>query len=506
MPSNTTRIVKNTLMLYFRQLVSMLVSLYAVRIVLEILGVEDFGIYNVVGGVVVLFAFLNNAMTTATQRFLNFALGQNDTEQVRDVYSVSLVIHALIALLVIVLAQTVGLWLFRTWLNIPPERQTAAFVVYQFSVATTAIGILQVPYGATIIAHEKMSVLAKLSIVNEMLRLGIVFLLPVILLDKLIVYAFLVGVVSIISFLVKKIYCNRTFKTAHFRYCRNKDLYKQIVGFSGWSLFGGFANIGNFHGTSILLNIFHGVTINAAMGIATRVNTAIYSFVGNFQTAFRPQLIKSYAANDYDYFMRLIFRTSKTSFCLLLFFVLPLYLNADFVLQIWLGYVPGYAVILTRLILLSSLIGAIAGPLVTSIQATGDIKKYQLIISCFIFANVPLSLIALWLGFSPAWVLIIRLGLDALILVWRIFFLSNRIKLPIMGFFREVIVPILILAVGSVFITAFIHNIFISDWSRLLLSCVVSTLSIGCLMYRVGLNKQEKDLLKNWIRAKMVKP
>lgn len=483
----------------------MLVSLYAIRVVLEILGTEDFGIFNVVGGVVVLFTFLNGAMTSATQRFLNFALGRNDTEQVRDIFSVSLVIHAVMALLLVALAQTVGLWFFNTWLNIPSERQAAAFVVYQFSVGATVVGILQVPYRATIIAYEKMSFFAALSVVEAGLRLGVVFLLPIILLDQLIVYTFLVCITGIVILLIHKVYCNKVFGVAHFRHCRNKDLYKQLLGFSGWSTLGGFANVSNSHGTNILINVFHGVAVNAAMGIATQVNAAIYSFVANFQTAFRPQIIKSYAANDYDFFMRLIFRTSKVSFCLLFFLVLPLYLNADFVLQIWLNDVPEYTVILTRLILLSSLVGAIAGPLLMSIQATGDIKKYQLIISCFIFANLPLSFIALWLGFGPAWILIIRVSLDTLILVWRIFFLSNRIKLPVIGFFREVIVPILILAVGSIFLTVFIHSIIDGCWIRLLISCIVSTLSIGGLMYWVGLNKQEKILLKNWINTRVVK-
>lgn len=319
MPSNTARIAKNTLMLYFRQILIMLVSLYTVRVVLEVLGAEDYGIYNMVGGVVVLFTFLNTAMTSATQRFLNFALGQNDTEQARDVYSASLVIHALISVLVVVLAQAVGLWFFYNVLNIPPERQAAAFAVYQFSVAATVIGILQVPYRATIIAYEKMSFFAMLSIIEAGLRLGVVFLLPVILFDKLIVYAFLVCITGIVVLLMYKLYCNKTFETARFRYCRDKELFRQLLGFSGWSVFGGVASVSRDQGTNVLLNIFHGVTVNAAMGIATQINSAVYQFVSNFQTAFRPQIVKSYSAKEYDYFMQLIFRTAKASFCLLFF-------------------------------------------------------------------------------------------------------------------------------------------------------------------------------------------
>ena len=505
MSSKTARIAKNTLMLYLRQIVIVLVNLYAVRVVLEILGAENFGIYSVVGGIVMLFTFLNVAMTNATQRFLNFALGQNDTEQTRNVYSASLVIHALIAVLLIILAQTVGLWFFHNWLSIPSERHAAAFVVYQFSIAAMAIGVLQVPYRATIIAHEKMSFFAMLSIVEAVLRLGIVFLLPVIIFDKLISYAVLIFITGIIIFLIHKIYCNKVFEIAHFRYCKDKELFRQLLSFSGWSVFGGAADISRAQGANILVNVFHGVTVNAAMGIAMQINSAVYQFVVNFQTAFNPQIVKSYSVKDYDYFMRLIFRAAKVSFCLLFFFVLPLYINADFVLQVWLNNVPGYTVAFTQLLLLSSLVHVIAGPLWMSIQATGNIKKYQIIISCLIFANLPISLLFLWIGFSPVWVLITRIGLDVLMLIWRIFFLSGRINLPILGFFREVIFPVVIVAIVSYFMTVFVYNLFSYGWGRLIVSCIVSTISIGCLMYWVGLKKHEKVQFQNWIKIKIGK-
>ena len=503
--SRTTRIAKNTLMLYFRQIITMLVGLYTVRIKLDILGIEDFGIFSVVGGVVALFTFLNSAMTSSTQRFLNFALGQNDIEQARKVYSASFIIHALIALLFIVLAQTVGLWFFHTWLNIPPERQIAAAVVYQFSIVATVIGILQVPYRATIIAYEKMSFFAKLSIIEVSLRLGIVFLLPIIMFDKLMVYAFLVCFAGIIIFLICKVYCNRTFETARFRYCRDKELFRQLLGFSGWSTFGSFANVSRTHATNILMNIFHGVTVNAAMGIATQVNSAVYQFVSNFQTAFNPQIVKSYSAKEYNYFIRLIFRTSKASFCLLFFFVLPLFLNTDFVLQIWLGNVPEYAAIFTRLTLLFSLLTAISGPLWMSIQATGDIKMYKLIASCFSFSILPLSFLVLWMGLGPVWVLKVKIIVIALSHVWRVFFLRRKIKLPVWGFFCEVIIPIFIIMAISTFLTTIPHGFLAAGWSRLIISCIISSISVVCLSYWIGLNKQEKCLLQNSIKAKIKK-
>jgi len=477
----------------------MLVSLYTVRVKLGILGIEDYGIYEVAGGIVVLFTFLNGAMTSATQRFLNFAIGQNDTEQARNVFSISFIIYILIAVLVVILAETAGLWFFYNWLNIPPERQAAAFVVYQFSVVATIMGILQIPYRAIIIAYEKMSFFALLSIFEAAFKLGIVFLLSIILFDKLKVYALLVSIVALIIFLIYKIYCNRMFTISHFRYCKEKDLFRQLAAFSGWSVFGQFAGVCGRKGINILINIFHGVTMNAAMGIAMQVNAAVYTFVSNFQTAFKPQIIKSYAAEDNDYFMRLIFRSSKVSYYLLFFFVLPLYINADFVLMIWLKNVPEYSVIFTQLMLLHSLEIAVSGPLVMAIQATGKIKKYQLIASCLIFANLPLSFLFLHLGFSPAWVLIIKIALNAVTFLWRIFYLREMVNLPVIAFLHDVIIPIIIITGISSLVIYYISSFFI-DWAKLLLSCVISTLCIGTLVYIFGINKQEKILIKNRIK------
>ena len=480
----------------------MLVSLYTVRVVLETLGTEDYGIYNVVGGVVVLFTFLNSAMTSATQRFLNFAMGQNDTEQVRDIYSASLVIHAAIAVAVVVLAETAGLWFFYTWLNIPSERQEAAFAVYQFSVAATVIGILQVPYRATIIAYEKMSFFAILSIVEAVLKLGVVFLLPVIPFDNLAVYAFLLFVTGIIVLFMHKLYCNKNFEPAHFKHCKENGLFRQLLGFSSWTVFSRIAGLGMNQGINILMNIFRGVTMNAAMGITMQVNSAVYQFVGNFQTAFNPQIVKSYSAKDYDGLMNLVFLTSKVSFCLILIFALPLCINADFVLRIWLGSVPEYTVQFTQLILLSSLVSAIDGPLWMSVLATGNIRKNEVITSCFTLANLPLVLLFLFIGFSPVWILVIRVVLSVLTLVWRISFLKSKIEFPVSLFYRKTIVPLAVITVLSVFLVAFSQNLFIADWNRLIASCFTSIVSITCLMYCIGLDRQEKKMLQKWIKLK----
>jgi len=505
MPSNTARIAKNTLLLYFRQVLIMLVSLYAVRIVLNSLGIEDFGIYDVVFGFVIIFSFFNGAMTNATQRFLNFHMGENDFEQTRNVFNFSFKIHLLITLLFIVLTETAGILLFNSLLNIPSERQDTAFIVYQFTIASISINILQTPYRALIIAYEKMSIFAVIGIFEALLKLLTAILLIFILYDKLIIYSFFIFIVSLIIFLSQFIYCNLKFETSHFRNFKDKLLFQKMIKFSFWNIFLDFADVCRLHGTNILINIFYGVTVNAAMGIASKINTAVYTFVVNFQTAYRPQIIKSYAAKDYNYFIRLIFQTSKMSFFLLFLFVLPLYLNADFVLKIWLNNVPEYCVILTKLMLIISLETSFNGPLLDSILATGDIKKHQLIYSCFLFANLPVSLIFLWLGYSPMYVLYVKFALTFLSLIWRIIFLNKKINLPVLGYLREVIFPIIIVVSISTLVVIFSQSLFI-DWTKLLITCIISTVIITVLVYFVGINNQERISLHNWILNKIKKP
>ena len=320
--SNNKHIAKNTLMLYFRMILTMLVSLYTSRIVLNTLGVEDYGIYNIVGGVVILFSFFNNAMSNATQRFLSFELGQNNSVQLKRTFSMIINVHIGIAFLIFLLAETVGLWFLNTHINIPTERMKAANWVYQFSIFTFLINIIRVPYHATIVAYEKMSFYAYLSIIEVLLKLGVVFLIQISPLDKLIFYGFLIFVVSVLILLVYKIYCNKNFDAANYNFFWDTKLFKTLISFSGWSLFGSAANVSSKQGTDILLNIFYGVMVNAAMGIANQVNNAVNGFVQNFQTAFKPQIVKSYAANETDYLIRLIFQTSKFSF---FYFIVLLY-------------------------------------------------------------------------------------------------------------------------------------------------------------------------------------
>lgn len=501
--SSTKRIAKNTLMLYFRQILIMLVSLYTVRVVLATLGAEDYGIYNVVAGVVVMFSFVNSAMASGTQRFLNFYLGKNDADKTNQVYSASLVIHSLIALLFVAVAESAGLWFVGRKLNIPAERHGAAMAVYQLTILTTVFSILRVPYNATVIAHERMSFFALLSIVEAALKLAVVFLLRMASFDKLIFYAFLLTVVAFLITAIYKVYCNRVFPIAHYKRVRDFGFVREQLSFSGWSLFGAVANVSCSQGTNVVLNMFTNVTVNAAMGIANQVNAAVYSFVSNFQTAFNPQIVKSYAEGNKKYFIDLIFGASKVAFFLLTFLTVPLLVNCEFVLSVWLKDVPEYSVRFVQLILIWSLIDSWNGPLYMSIQATGNIRKYQVLISLFIFMNLPLSIVAFLLGASPEWILIIRIALNVFNTFWRVFFLHPRIALPRRHFIFGVVLRCGFVFAASLVLTSLFGRLFRGVILRFFMTCMASVVLNAALIVAFGVNADERRAAFAFVRGKL---
>lgn len=493
--SSTSRIARNTLFLYFRQILIMLVSLYTVRAVLATLGAEDYGIYNVVAGVVVMFGFVNNAMATSVQRYLTFFIGKNDSEKTQVVFSKSLVIHGLICMVFVLLAETAGLWFLRTKLNIPAGRSAAAFWCYQAAVATTIASIIRVPYNAVIIAYERMSFFAGLSVIEALLKLAVVFLLVVSPFDKLVAYSFLLAAVALLILAVYKLYCGRNFETARYRKSADKGLGKELVAFSGWSLFGAAANVANSQGTNIVLNIFTNVTVNAAMGIANQVNAAVYSFVGNFQTAFNPQIVKSWAAGETEAFRRLLVKSAKFSFFLLWLLVLPLYVNAEFVLSLWLKDVPEHTVSFVRLILVWSLVESVNGPLFMAVQAAGKIRLYQVVIGAINLFNLPLTIIAFSMGASPEWLLYIRIVLNIGALVFRILFCRRMTSLPARLFLAESIFKPFLIALFSFALTMIVGKTVRGLWTPLFATCAVSFAATSILVIFIGMSRSERTAI-----------
>lgn len=499
------RIAKNTAMLYFRMLLTMAVSLYTSRIVLNTLGVEDFGIYTVVGGFVTMFGFLNNAMASATQRFLAFEIGRKDKVQLRNVFSMSVNIHFLIAFVIFILGETVGLWFVNTKLTIPPERLVAARWVYQFSILTLMVNMVSVPYNAMIIAHERMNVFAWVSIAEVSLKLFIVFMLQWFGFDKLKFYAILMFGVALLIRFIYGIYCNRKFKESRFRVYWNKPLFKTLINYAGWNLWGNCASVIMGQGINVLLNIFFGPVVNAARGIAYQVKGAVNQFVQNFQMALNPQIIKSFATEDLKYMHQLIFQGAKYSFFLLFAMSLPIILETEIILKLWLKTVPDYTIIFTQLVLINVLIDCISGPLMTAAQASGKIKIYQGVVGGLLILNLPASFLFLKCGYSPEITLYVSIGISIIALFVRLKIISPLVKLSILSYLKEVlfrVFPVSIIAmIFPIIIKSFLHEGF----TRLVITGFTSLLFVGITIYFVGLRKKEQVFLKGKLKQVLAK-
>lgn len=497
---NSKRIAKNTILLYFRMFLTMGVSLYTSRVVLNTLGVADFGIYNVVGGVVMMLSFLNASMSSATQRFISFELGKKDFTELKRVFGMSVNIHAIIALTIFILAETLGLWFLNSQLNIPDERMGAANWVYQFSIFSFVVSILNVPYNATIIAHERMGVYAYISIVEVSLKLLIVFALVWIGFDKLKLYAILTFVVSSIIRTINKTYCKRNFEEAKYSFFWDKNLYKTLMSYAGWNLFGNIAAVLFNQGINILLNIFFGPIVNAARGIAYQVNGAISGFVSNFQMSMNPQIVKSYAAGDHKYMQTLIFQGSKYSFFLLFLLSLPVLLQTELLLKWWLKTVPEHTVIFCQLVLINTLINCLSGPLMTAAQATGNIKKYQAIVGGILLLNLPVSYIFLKLGFPPETTLVVSILLTATALIARILIIKTLMEFSAFDYLKQVIGNVMIVAFISC-ILPYLFKLYIhQETIRFFIICITSAISVFASIYFIGLKKQEQDFLKGKVQ------
>jgi O-antigen/teichoic acid export membrane protein len=499
-PANNKRIAKNTVYLYIRMLITMLVTLYTSRVVLNVLGVEDFGVYNIIGGVVILFSFLNNAMSNATQRFLSYDLGKEDTFQLKKTFSMSITAHISISLLVFVLSETVGLWFINTHLNIPANRMNAANWVFQFTIMTFIINIIRVPYNASIIAYEKMSFFAYISIIEVLLKLLVVYLLLITDMDKLIFYSFLMFLVSFLVSIIYKEYCNKKFTICRYHFSWNKNLYVKLMSFSGWSMLGGIANIGAQQGANILLNIFSGVTSNAAFGIANQVSNAVYSFVSNFQLAFNPQIIKLYSVGDNNNLHKLMFRTSLFSYYLLLIIAVPFLINTETVLQLWLKNVPDYSVVFCQLMIIYYLIDSIQAPLWNAIYATGQIRTYQLWLSGLLILNIPLSYYLLRIGMSPSIVLAVRVGLNFISAIIRTIYIKYCINFPSMKYLIDVVLKAVIVTIVAFTLSIVIKNNISATIAGFLWATVLSVIVTGLIMYLIGINKNERASINTYVR------
>ena len=480
------------------------VSLYTSRVILNVLGIENYGIYTIIGGVVGLFGFFNAAMSSATQRFLAIDIGRKDWDNLQKTFNSTLIVHIGIAALVLLVAETVGLWFVNNKLNIPISKIGAVNFVYQFSILSSIIAITQVPFNALIIAHEKMNVFALISVIEVTLKLLIVYLLLVSPFNKLETYSALILFVTFIVSIIYKVYCNKNFKESKFVYYNDKEMYKVLISYSGWSLFGNIAAIAKEQGINILLNIFFGTLLNAAFGIMLQVQNAVNSFVINFQTAINPQLFKYYANNELDKMFKLMFQSSKLTFYLMLLLIFPVIYNVDFILNLWLKTPPEYASSFVILNLVFLAIDNISNSLMKAVQATGKIKWYQIILGTFIFLNLPISYLFMKLGFGPEFFLYTSIAISFLSLLFRLFYIRLLMPFPSLKFMKSVLVPIVCVIFSSYLILSFIH-LKAESFQGLIVNSLITFIIVFVIILIIGLNKNERDSIKKIIYEKNIK-
>ena len=490
------RIAKNTFVLYFRMLFLMLVTLYTSRVILDALGVNDYGIYNVVGGFVSMFALISAALTSACSRFLNFEMGKGDITRQNVVFSTAVTIQWTLAIIVFILAEVIGVWYVNNVMVIPVERLTAANWCFQFSVFNFCMKLITVPYNASIIAHEKMKAFAYVSIYQGLAILVVSFIVNYEPFDRLVYYAFLLLCVQFSVRSAYQIYCRRNFVECVYRRVFDKPLLMKMLSYSVWHLVGNGASVLKTHGVNIVLNLFYGPAVNAAKGLASQVDSAVNQFVGNFMMAMNPQITQSYAKGDLKYMFQLICKGSRLSFYLIFILSLPIIVNTHYILGLWLKKIPDYTVIFTQLTLLVMIFASLSKTLITAQNATGNVRNYQLVVGGINLLNLPISYVCLYLGGNPEIVVIVAICVEAIAFLTRIFMLPFTIpEFNTISYLCEVGIRCLLVCVIAYPIPYVLHGMMSENFMSFVINVVVCFLvSIVTVLY-VGCNKGERELL-----------
>lgn len=501
--ANNKRIAKNTLLLYFRMLVIMLVTLFTSRIVLSTLGVVDYGIYNVVGGLVTMMGILNGAMSVSTQRFLTYELGKRDYTRLKQVFSVCLTLFIILSLIIIIFAETFGLWFLHNKMVIPAERMSAAAYVYQYSILACVLSLLTNPFNATIIAHERMNVYAYVSILEVLLKLGVVYLLLIIPIDRLATYGFLILMSQVVVAFTYIMYCIRNFPESHYKFYWECSLFKELISYSGWNLYGSAASLVKGQGLNILLNMFFNPAVNAARAIAYQINSAITQFFTNFYTAVRPQITKYYAEGELNEMIKLVFRSSKFSFYLIMLISMPIILEAPYIVNLWLGQLPDYVVPFTRLIIVISAIDSMNTPLMTTAQATGRIRLYQSSVGTMIILNLPISYILLKSGGQPMTVFYVSLCISTLCMFMRLLLLKRLIEFPVKRYIIQIWGSCSLICLVALVIPLVMHIVLPESLIRVVVVCILCIGMSMASIYSLGLTQHERDLILSEIKKRL---
>lgn len=509
MAENKTILI-NTIFLYFRMIIVTGITLYTVKVLYSTLGIENFGLFNLIAGFILLFSFLNSAMRSGTQRYLNIAIASNNIEQVRNTFSVALNIHGVIALLVLIFTETVGLWFLNHYLNIPAGKTKIANIVYQCAIITTILGVLSVPYQAIVIAKEKMNLFAYISISEAIAKLLIVFLIIYFSYqyDVLIMYSFLLVFVAISVFVLYFAYTFLSFRNET-KYIANikKDLTKEIFLFSGWNLFGQISVLSSNQGVVLIYNIFLGVTINASLAISQQVTALLSTFVSNLQLAFNPQIVKSFANNDIERHSSLVLNSSRYSLYLITIIAIPFLLYSEFILQLWLGAnLPKYVEYFSTVVVLVGVLDALSGPFWMSAHAKGNIKKYQIIISLIFMLNLPLTYFIFKTTFSVYFSFLTYLLISFFALTYRVYYFfetKENLGSNISIYFKNVLLVFLFIAAICFFKFLYINELNGFGLKGVLFSLFFLELIFAIYLILFCVDRSEFDMVKLYILTKL---
>lgn len=500
MANQNTTIAKNTLFLSLRMVFVLFVSLYTSRVFLNVLGVEDYGISNVVAGFVSMFSFLNTSLANAIQRFYNAELGKNGSKGITKVYNTSLVIQGIIALFVVALLESVGLWYLYEKMVIPSDRFEVAFWLYQFSTISAAVVIMQSPFTAAVMAYERMNTYAVISILEVILKLGFALALPYISIDRLLMYGAFYMVLSILTFLSYFIYSKKEFKELHFQRSYKKSMFKDMISFSGWNLCGTFACMIREQGLNMVLNIFFGPIVNAARGVAYQVSGALQGFVSNLSLAAKPQMVQSFATGDSSRTIKLMYTMSKLSFIFLFVLSVPVIFNIDYILHLWLGnVVPDHAANFVILVIITNFMNNLNAPLSNVVYATGKMRNYEVTFSVINLLIIPISFIVLKLGAPAEMAFIVYLVMTVFVQIGCLLVIHTLTKISLSDYFMSLIVPIVIVACITLPLIYIINFYLQQNLIGIVIEYIVITLLSSVLFYYVVLDSTEKIFVNNII-------
>lgn len=497
--SNNKRIAKNTLLLYFRMLFLMLISLYTSRVILNALGIEDYGIYNVVGGVVTMFSLLSGTLSAAISRFITFELGRGNSDKLKKVFSCSVTIQVGIAFFIVLLAETVGLWFLNEKMVIPGDRLIAANWCYQFSLVTFVINLISVPYNATIIAHEKMSAFAYISILEAIGKLAVAWSITINPIDRLVFYAIMISVIAWIIRIVYGWYCKRHFEECSYHFIFDYVLLKEMFSFAGWNFIGASSSVLSTQGINVLLNLFGGPTVNAARAISVKVNAVVTGFVTNYMIALNPQITKSYANGDREYMFKLIFQGARLSYYILLLLSLPIIFNTHYILIVWLKLVPEHTDLFVKLVLVFAMSESISNPLITAMLATGNIRNYQIIVGGIQMMNLPISYLCLYYGAIPESVVIVAIVLSQFSMAARLLMLRSMIGINIREYLRIVYFNVIKVTVIAAFFPMILSLYMSESVYKFVIIVLVTILFTIMTELFIGCNKEERLIVSRKI-------